>query len=327
MPAAAATVDHDAIAASAVRIAPYVRRTPVIDALCAGASASFKLESLQVGGSFKARGAFNRLLSNPMPEPGVVAASGGNHGIAVALAAAALGAPANVFVPGVTSAAKIARLQALGAQVHRIGDLYADALAASMEFAEREGALRAHAYDQTEIVCGQGTVAVEWEAQAPDLDTVLVAVGGGGLIGGIAAWYRDRVRVVGVETEGCPTLARALAAGEIVDVEVGGLAADALGARRVGEIMFPIARRHVDRSVLVSDDAVRAAQRWLWDALRLATEPGGATAAAALLGGAYRPEPGERVGVLVCGANVDLASLAATVQAPVDKSPERRPSP
>ena len=292
------------------RIASHVRVTPCIDVSAGGHSLTLKLECLQVSGTFKARGAFNRLLANPIPGAGVVAASGGNHGIAIAHAARTLGVAASIFVPSVSAPAKRARLAALGAQVRVAGEQYADALAAAERFAADTGALTSHAYDQADTLCGQGTVALEWERQAPELDTVLVAVGGGGLIGGMAAWYQGAVRVVAVESEGCPTLHRALAAGRIVDVEVGGLAADSLGARRVGELMFPIARRWIEHSVLVEDDAIRAAQQRLWADVRVAAEPGGATALAAVLSGAYRPAPGERVGVLVCGANLDPAALA-----------------
>lgn len=306
-------VTRDDIDAAARRIAGRVRVTPVLEAELDGQPLSFKLEFLQAGGTFKARGAFNRLLSCDGPAlraAGVVAASGGNHGIAVALAAHALGVPAHVFVPRITPQAKLDKLAALGAVVHREGAVYAEALAASQAHAQATGAVQSHAYDQPETVAGQGTVAREWAAQSPALDTVLVAVGGGGLVGGIAAWYRGDVRVVAVESEGCPTLHAALSAGRIVEVEARGVAADSLGARRIGEIAFDVARRHVDRALLVPDEAIVAAQRRLWSSFRIPSEPGGATALAALLCGAYRPAPGERVGVLVCGANVDPATLA-----------------
>jgi len=299
------------------RIAGRVRQTPVIDVEVAGRTVNLKLECLQRSGSFKARGAFNRILA-AMEDPatatevrraGVVAASGGNHGIAAALAAADLGLPAHIFVPATAPAAKQARLRALGATLHLAGERYVEAFAASQAFAAQSGALVVHAYDQDEVLAGQGTVALEWAQQRPDLDALLVAVGGGGLIGGIAAWCA-RPRVVAVEPRSCPTLHEALAAGRIVSVSPSGLAADSLGASQVGERMFPIAQRKVAQSVLVDDAAIRRAQLWLWRELRLAVEPGGAAAFAALLDGAWRPDGAARVGVLVCGANVDPATLS-----------------
>lgn len=303
--------DRRSIEVAATRIAPYVRRTPVLDLRVGAQMLNLKLEYLQVSGTFKARGAFNRLLS-AAPDVlalGVVAASGGNHGIAVAHAARDLGIPAHIFVPSVSPVAKRQRLLALGAHVRICGDQYADALAESEDFIVRTGALRSHAYDQIDTLAGQGTIALEWLEQEPALDTVLVAVGGGGLIGGIAACFDGRVKVVGVESQGCPTLHAALRAGEPVDVAVGGLAADSLGARRVGQLMFPIAQRRVAESLLVSDDDIRRAQRFLWQHARIPSEPGGAAAMAAVLSGAYRGRSGERIGVLVCGANVDPATL------------------
>ncbi|MCM5571203.1 serine/threonine dehydratase [Burkholderiaceae bacterium FT117] len=333
--AAAAPIDRSRIRHAWRRIAGRIRQTPTIDVEVDGRSVNLKLECLQRAGSFKARGAFNRLLAalegpesaEALRGAGVVAASGGNHGIAVALAAADLGVPAHIFLPANAPAAKKARLRALGAALHLHGERYADAFAASQAFAAETGAIVAHAYDQDEILAGQGTVALEWALQRPDLDTLLIAVGGGGLIGGIAAWHGDAghgspggdpvpggtapaARIVAVEPRACPTLHEALAAGRIVDVSPGGLAADSLGASRVGERMFPIAQRHVAASVLVEDDAIRDAQRWLWQHLRLAVEPGGAAAFAALRSGAWQPPPGARIGVLACGANVDPATLA-----------------
>jgi threonine dehydratase len=310
-------VGRDAIRAAYRRIAGRIRHTPIVEANLNGHPLSFKLECLQRSGSFKARGAFNRLLAalddpgqaDALSHAGVVAASGGNHGIAVALAAAELGLAAQIFVPAATPAAKQARLRSLGARLHPVGERYAEAFAASQEHARATGALTVHAYDQPEVLAGQGTVALEWARQRPDLDTVLVAVGGGGLIGGIAAWFESRTRVIAVEPERCPTLNAALAAGNIVEVSPGGLAADSLGASRVGALMFPIARRHVAGSVLVSDEAIRRAQAWLWNELRVAAEPGGAAAFAAILDGAWQAAPGERVGVLVCGANLQPGSL------------------
>jgi threonine dehydratase len=301
-------VDRDQIAAAERLIRPHVRHTPivVIDARDFGLDALplvMKLEFLQHTGSFKPRGAFTNLLTRPAPAAGVAAASGGNHGAAVAYAAMRLGIRATIFVPCITSPAKIERIRGYGAELVVAGDRYADALAASEDFIARAGALAIHAYDQPETIIGQGTVGLEIEKDARDIDTLLVAVGGGGLIGGIAAWYAGRIRILAVEPELAPTLHDALAAGRPVDAAAGGIAADSLAPRRVGELMFPIAQRFVERSVLVSDEAIRSAQRALWEVLRIAAEPGGAATLAALLSGAYRPACGERVAVLLCGAN------------------------
>lgn len=312
-------VNPDTIAAAGERIAGHVRHTPLLQIAHGDRCAELKLEYLQISGTFKARGAFNRLLSarnNGESADAVATASGGNHGIAVACAAQALGITADVFVPEITPAAKRAALSRYGATVHVGGAFYADASAACQAHIAKTGALYCHAYDQPETLNGQGTVAREWEQQSSALDTVLVAVGGGGLIGGIAAWLQDRTRVVAVESSSCATLNQALAAGEPVDVDVGGLAADSLGARQVGQWMFPIARRYVDASVLVSDDSIRSAQQFAWDHCRIALEPGGATALAAWLDGSYQAQPDERVGILLCGANTmpppGLAEPAAT---------------
>lgn len=308
-------IERAAIEAAAARIAPHVRRTPVID-LAAGTFSgigfqlTLKLECLQVTASFKPRGAFNRMLSAAVPAAGVIAASGGNHGIAVAHAAKTLGHRAEIFVPEVISPAKVARLKELGAAVNVTGKVYGDALAASQRRAAESGALVLHAYDQPEILAGQGTVAREFEAQAPGLDTVLVAVGGGGLIGGMAAWYRGRTKLVAVEPHTSRALEAALGAGAPVDVDVSGVAADSLGARRIGALMFPLAQKFVERVVLVEDAEIVAAQKALWRALRIVAEPGGAAALAAVLSGRYAPAPGARVGVLVCGANCDPGSVA-----------------
>ena len=308
-------IDRPEIEAAKFRIGAHVRETPVIRI----ASDTFpgvahplvlKLECLQVTASFKPRGAFNRMLSAPVPASGVIAASGGNHGIAVAHAAKTLGHRAEVFVPEVISPAKVARLRELGAAVNIVGKVYGDALAASQKRAAETGALVLHAYDQPEILAGQGTVALEFARQAPEVDTVLVAVGGGGLIGGMAAWYRGKTKLIGVEPAASRALHAALEAGAPVDVEVKGVAADSLGARRAGELMFPLARDFVERVVLVEDAAIVAAQKALWRALRIVAEPGGAAALAAVLAGAYRPAKDERVGVLVCGANCDPGSVA-----------------
>ncbi len=301
-------IHRAAIARAHDLIAPYIRVTPVVEASGAdfGLAAfplSFKLELLQHAGSFKTRGAFVNLLTRAIPAAGVVAASGGNHGAAVAYAAMRLEVKARIFVPTVSSPAKIARIQAYGAELVVTGDRYADALAASQAWVTESGALPVHAFDQEETLLGQGTLARELERQTPDLDTLLVSVGGGGLIGGIAAWCGGRPRVIGVEPEAAPTLTRALEAGKPVDAPAGGLAADSLAPRRVGELMFPIAQAHIARVLLVSDAAIRGAQDALWATLRVVAEPGGAAAFAALLSGAHVPAPGERVGVVVSGGN------------------------
>jgi threonine dehydratase len=285
------------------------------DDLGTGAPVTLKLELLQHAGSFKPRGAFNRLLSAAIPSEGVIAASGGNHGAAVAYAARTLGVTAEIFVPAATPATKIARIASYGARVVRIGETYAEALVASRQRQAETGALEIHAYDHPDILAGQGTVAREFEQDAPDLTHILVATGGGGLIGGIAAWYAARVEgamveVISVEPENCPGLHDALRAGHPVPAAVGGLAADSLGARQVGALMFPIAQRFISHTVLVPDESIAAAQRLLWDRFRLVAEPGGATATAALLSGRFQPPPGARVGVLVCGANTDPANFA-----------------
>jgi threonine dehydratase len=310
-------IDREGIARAHSHIEPFVRKTPVIEIDGAdwglGAfRATLKLELLQHAGSFKARGAFANLLLRHVPRAGVVAASGGNHGVAVAYAAKRLGRPARIFVPSVASPAKIQKIRDCGAELTITGDRYADALAASETWAHTSGALQIHAFDQPETLLGQGTVGLELEQQAPQLDTLLVAVGGGGLLGGIAAWYAGRVRLIGVEPQMAPTLARALAAGKPVEAEAGGIAADSLAPKQVGELMFPLAQRHVERVILVADDAIRAAQQALWSSLRIVTEPGGAAAFAALLSRGYEPDAGERVGVLLCGGNTTAVSFSAT---------------
>jgi threonine dehydratase len=308
-------VDRGAIAETYPLIRPYIRRTPTIEVDGAdfgldGITLVLKLELLQHAGSFKARGAFTNLLTREVPPAGVVAASGGNHGAAVAFAAMRLGKPARIFVPTVASPAKLERIRGYGADLVVTGDRYADALAASEEWAAQSGALPIHAYEQVETLLGQGTVGLEFEGQDPALDSMLVAVGGGGLIGGIAAWYGGRTTVVGVEPELAPTLERALAAGHPVDAPAGGIAADSLAPRRVGELMFPIAQAYVSGIVLVPDDAIAAAQAALWKVLRVVAEPGGAAALAAVLSGRYRASRGERIGVLVCGGNTTAVSFA-----------------
>ena len=303
-----ALLEPQAIRDSARRIAPYVRRTPVLevdgsDFGLDGVRLAFKLEFLQHAGSFKTRGAFNNLLSREIAPAGVVAASGGNHGAAVAYAAMKRGVAATIFVPGVASPAKMEQIRGYGARLEIAGERYHDALLASERFVAESGATAIHAFEQWETLQGQATVGLEYEEQAPQLDALLVAVGGGGLIGGIASWYAGRLPVVGVEPEEAPTLTRALAAGEPVDAPAGGIAADSLAPRRVGSYMFPIARRHLAGTVLVSDESIREAQRALWKTLRIVAEPGGAAAMAALLSGAWRARPGQSVGVLLCGAN------------------------
>jgi threonine dehydratase len=289
-------------------IGPYIRRTPVVELDGAeielsGVALTLKLELQQHTGSFKARGAFANLLLRPIPPAGVVAASGGNHGAAVAYAAMKLAIPAKIFVPSISSPAKIERIRSYGADLVVGGDRYADALAASEAWSARTGSVGVHAFDQIETILGQGTLANELDRQASGLDTVLVAVGGGGLIAGTAAWYQGRTRIVGVEPETAPTLTRALEAGHPVDAEAGGIAADSLAPRRVGELVFPIVRQYVGSVVMVSDAAILEAQEALWRLLRIVVEPGGATAFAALLSGRYRPLAGERVGILVSGGN------------------------
>src|SRR5688572_786680 len=293
-----ATLDRAPVLAADAMIRPYIRRTPVIEVVMedfgiSGGPIVFKLEFLQASGTFKARGAFANILMRQGAEAGVVAASGGNHGAAVALAAQRLGFGAHIFVPSISSPAKIGRIRSYGADVVVAGDRYPEALAASEAWLAANGGLAIHAYDQIETLAGQGTVALEFAEQAPDVDTMLVAVGGGGLIGGMAAYLQGDVRLVAVEPEACPALNHALAAGEPVDAPVGGIAADSLGARRVGKLMFPLAERYVSQSVLVSDEAIAAAKRTLWDKLRILTEPGGAAALAAVLSGRYVPAPGE----------------------------------
>jgi threonine dehydratase len=301
-------IDREQIAQTAKLIRPYVRRTPIVevdsrDFGLDSISLVLKLESLQHTGSFKARGAFTNLLMREVPPAGVVAATGGNHGVAVAYAAKRLGKPARIFVPTVASKSKIERIRSYGAELVIGGQLYADALAASEKWAAESGALRIHAYDQAETLLGQGTVGLEFEEQDATLDTMLVAVGGGGLIGGIATWYGGRIKIVGVEPEAAPTLAHALKAGKPVDAPAGGIAADSLAPKRVGELMFPVAQKFVDRVVLVTDEAIENAQEQLWNKLRIVAEPGGAAALAALLSGRYVAQQGERVGVLICGGN------------------------
>lgn len=275
-----------------------------------GAEIWLKLEHLQTGGSFKARGMLNRLLSNPIPASGVIVASGGNAGIATAAAARELGVPCEVFVPEISSPAKRARLAALGAHVVVGGAAYADALQACMARQQQTGALLTHAYDQPEVLAGAGTLALEIEAQGGLPDSVLVSVGGGGLIGGIASWFEQRSRVVALEPELAPTLHAARAAGHPVAVSVSGIAADSLGASQIGALAWQATQAHVRDSLLLTDEAIRTAQRWLWQELKLAVEPAAALPLAALQTGRYAPHPDEKVCLIICGANLDVASLA-----------------
>ena len=317
MQASGHTVTPQRIAEIEKLIRPHIRRTPVIEVEGRDFglpidSLTLKLELLQHSGVFKARGAFANLLTRAVPAAGVVAASGGNHGAAVAYAAMRLEKPAKIFVPSVSSPAKVARIRDYGADLAIEGDSYADALAASLIWAERTGALNVPAFDQDETIMGQGTLGLELEQQAPSLDTVLVAVGGGGLIAGVAAWYAGRVKVVGVEPFASPTLTKALEAGRPVDAEAGGLAADSLAPKRVGERVFPIVQKYAPQTVLVSDEAIASAQATLWQTLRIVAEPGGAAAFSALLSRAYVPQPGERVAVIVSGGNTAAVDFNIT---------------
>ena len=304
------------------RIAPHIRRTPVWS-LPRGfghdGPVSLKLEFLQHAGSFKARGAFNTLLSRPVPEAGIAAASGGNHGAAVAYAAKQLGVKARIFVPEISSPAKIAVIRAHGAEVVIGGARYADAQAACDLFVAETGALRIHPFDADTTIAGQGTVGLEWEADAPGIDTVLVAVGGGGLIAGIASWWAGRVKVVGVEPEGSRALHAALEAGEPVDVEIESVAADSLGARNVGDLVYSIAVDAVDHVALVTDAAIRGAQRSLWADWRIASEPGGAAALAGLISGAYKPE---KVSASAFSCAAPMSNSASSRRSPSHDGPE-----
>jgi threonine dehydratase len=307
-------ITRERIAATEAVIRPYLRRTPVLNVDLAdfglvSAPVTFKLEMLQHSGAFKVRGAFANLLLREVPEAGVAAASGGNHGAAVAYAAQRLGISATIFLPGITSPAKAERIGAYGARLKIVGTHIADALAACDAHVAESGAMSVHPFDQAETLLGQGSVGMELEQDAPDLDTLLVAVGGGGLIGSLATWFARKVRIVGVEPELAPTLHSALAAGKPVDAPAGGIAADALGPPRVGQLMFPIARAHVEKVLLVSEDDIKRAQAALWSTLRVVAEPGGATAFAALLSQRYRPTSGERVGLMISGANTTAVNF------------------
>ena len=295
-------------------IRPYIRRTPILEVEGSDFGLDsikivFKLELFQHSGSFKARGAFTNILTREVPAAGVVAASGGNHGAAVAFAAMTLRKPATIFVPSVAATTKLDRIRSYGAELVIVGDRYAESLEASEAWTAKSGALPIHAYEGTETLLGQGTLGLELEQQDPNLDSLLVAVGGGGLIGGVASWYENRVKMIAVEPFAAPTLERALSAGRPVDAPAGGIAADSLAPRQVGQQMFPIAQKYVREVVLVTDEEILEAQRKLWESVRVMAEPGGAAAFAALLTRRYKPEPGERVGVIVCGGNTDKVNL------------------
>jgi threonine dehydratase len=289
-------------------IRPYIRHTPTIaldraDFGLAPGPLVLKLEHLQHSGSFKARGAFANLLLRDMPAAGVVAASGGNHGAAVAYAARTLGIPARIYVPHVSSPAKIARIRGYGADLVLAGSTYHDALSASRDWAASSGALPIHAYDQAETMLGAGSLGMELDAQAPGVSRVLASVGGGGLLAGVAAWYAGTAQVVGVEPEGAPTLTEAMRAGRPVDAEAGSIAVDSLAPRQIGELTFAILRQTGAQVLLVDDDDIRRAQELLWATVRLVAEPGGCAALAAVLSGRFQPAPGEPVAVVISGAN------------------------
>lgn len=305
-----------AIEAAYDRITPHIRITPTLQ-LKAGdlglpSAAYLKLEALQHSGSFKARGAFNSLLSHDVPATGVTAASGGNHGVAVAYAARSLDIPARIFVPELATPFKKAKIRSYGAELIVAGATYAEAHEACTRYQEQTGAIDIHAYEAPATVIGQGTLGLEWEAQTRGLDTLLIAVGGGGLIAGVATWFAGKTRVIGVETEGCQTMTAALKAGAPVDVQISGAAADSLGVRRTSELNHAICARSVERIVLVSDEDVIETQQRLWKGLQLLAEPGGVVALAALMCGRYIPQRGERVGVLLSGGNADPSMIAVS---------------
>ncbi len=321
----AGVITRDEIRGTYDTIRPFIRRTPVVQVDLseldpAGPTlptVTLKLEQLQCAGSFKARGAFANLLLRDVPPAGVVAASGGNHGVAVAYAAHRRGVPARIFVPTVSAPAKMERIRQLGAELVVTGERYADALAAAQAWVESSGAMSVHAFDQRETLLGQGTLALELGGQVLEmgpemgraLDTVLVPVGGGGLIGGIAAYFAGTVRVIGVEPDGAPTLTLARAEGRPADAPAEGVAADALAPRRVGDLVFPITQAYVEDVVLVDDASILTAQRALWQAARIAAEPAASVGIAALLAGAYKPAPGEHVAVVISGANMAPSQL------------------
>ncbi len=312
-----ARINREAIAEAYQSIRSHIRRTPVIEVhpgdlgLKQAGSIYLKLDNLQYSGSFKARGAFANMLLRDIPDAGVCAASGGNHGAAVAFAAGKLGYAAHIFVPAYASPAKIERIRSFGAHVDIGGTQFQEVLERCAAFAKETGAQNLHAYDDPETLLGQGTIGLELETQVPEIETVLAAVGGGGLIGGLAAWFQERVALIGVEPQTSCALHAAFAAGRPVDVEVSGIAADSLGARCIGTHAFTLAETFVEQVALVSDQDIAAAQSMLWERFRIVTEPGGATAVAALTSGAYSPEPGERICAIVCGSNTGAVNFAA----------------
>jgi threonine dehydratase len=305
------TFNRTTISEAAIRIAPFIRKTPVMDIAVPGIEnpVCLKLELFQHTGSFKPRGAFANLVGAKIPKAGVAAASGGNHGAAVAYAAKVLGIKARIFVPTISSPAKVARIAGYGATIVQEGANYQEAVGLCQDYVRERGALNIHAYNMESTLAGQGTLGLELEEQAPDLDTILVAVGGGGLIGGVASWYQTRSKVLGVEPETCNCLSAALAVGNAITIKPSGLAADSLGASSAGSLMFPIAQKFIDRVALINDEDIRKAQRYLWTTAQIVTEPGGAAAFAALLSGSYKPAGNERVGVIVCGANTPLSAF------------------
>lgn len=306
-------ITRSEITSAADRIAPHIRQTPVLDVadgLGIDHAVTLKLELFQHTGTFKARGAFNSLLAGDLPAAGIVAASGGNHGAAVAYAAAKLGIPARIYVPEIAGETKIGLIRTTGADPHVVPGAYADAAAAASDYQAETGAATIHAYDAPNTLAGQGTLGRELEAQAPNIDHLLIAVGGGGLIGGVAAWFDGRIKIVAVEPERAPTLNRALRDGPDTPVDVGGIAANSLGARQIGRLCYDTARSQGIESVLVPDEAISDAQSRLWHGVRIAAEPGGAAALAALTSGCWTPPPGARVGVIVCGGNLDPAPVS-----------------
>ncbi len=305
------TITRAAITEAATRIAPFIRRTPVMGIAVPGIErpVCLKLELFQHTGSFKPRGAFTNLVGAKIPGAGVAAASGGNHGAAVAYVAKVLGISARIFVPTISSPAKVARIAGYGATIVQQGANYQEAVGLCQDYVRESGAMNIHAFDMEATLAGQGTLGCELEEQAPDLDRILVAVGGGGLIGGIAGWYQSKSKIVGIEPETCNCLHAALASGNTVATTPSGIATDSLGASSAGSLMFPIAQKFVDHVALVTDEDIRNAQRWLWTHAQIVAEPGGVAALAALLSGSYKPAKGERVGVIVCGANTPLATF------------------
>ncbi len=308
-------ITPDAIAATATRIAPYIRVTPTLRANVPGVRepVSFKLEFLQHTGSFKARGAFSSLVDQTLPLVGIAAASGGNHGAAVAFAARQFGIKAKIFVPRTAPKSKVDRIVSYGADIVQVGETYQKTSAHCLAYCEETGAQNIHAYDQVAVLLGQGTVGLEFETQSPETETLLVATGGGGLIGGIAAWYQGRVNVVSVEPTGCATLHTALQTGKHTPISPQSIAQDSLGSSLVGTLMLPMAQKYIKSAVLVSDAAIIDAMKWLWTELRIAVEPGGATALAALISGVYVPDAGERFGILLCGANIDAQKFGQLI--------------